>query len=389
MKKIKILFILQHLIAGGVEKSLETLLACFDKNQYDIDILLLEPSGINIKLAQNTRVIPFPNKQDSRLCSMYSRICKIANSFRKGDIYSAFKYSISYLLHHGVVSLDFKLRRFDIRGMYDFAVAYHVHQELSVYFAAKICKARHRYAWIHNDFESCGFRFTDTDLLKRIDSFFCVSKSVQKEFASFYPQFASKSALFYNIINLESVQTLSEEVIESPWNNNNELKLLTIARLDYQKGIDIAIQACSLLVERGVSLHWCIIGDGDDYPQYQRMINTLNLNSCITLLGYRKNPYPYIKLCDIYVQPSRHEGYGIAVAESRLLCKPIICTDFSGANEQIRNGITGSIVECTSEKIAGAIYDIYVSPQTKNMYIQNLKAESQVHNNDLVKKYFM
>ena len=51
-------------------------------------------------------------------------------------------------------------------------------------------------------------------------------------------------------------------------------------------------------------------------------------------LGSKINPYRFLKECDIYVQPSRGEGYCIALAEAICLEKPIVVTDFAGAREQ-------------------------------------------------------
>lgn len=77
---------------------------------------------------------------------------------------------------------------------------------------------------------------------------------------------------------------------------------------------------------------------------YRQLIIKHNVADCFTILGKKINPYPYIKNCDIYVQPSRHEAFGLVVKEAKILRKPIVCTDFDGADEQIENGKTGIIV---------------------------------------------
>ena len=73
------------------------------------------------------------------------------------------------------------------------------------------------------------------------------------------------------------------------------------------------------------------------------------------------NPYPYFKNCDIYVQTSRHEGYVTTVTEAKIFNKPIVCTDVSGAREQINDGVSGDIAEINSEsverKLLRLIYD--------------------------------
>ena len=68
-------------------------------------------------------------------------------------------------------------------------------------------------------------------------------------------------------------------------------------------------------------------------------------------MGAKSNPYPYIAKADIYVQPSRHEGYCLTLAEAKCLAKPIVTTNFIGAYEQIEDGYTGFIVGCDEEEL--------------------------------------
>ena len=58
----------------------------------------------------------------------------------------------------------------------------------------------------------------------------------------------------------------------------------------------------------------------------------------IIFLGMRENPAPYVKSCDLYLQPSRHEGYPITIVEARSLQKVIIASDIPSMREQIRDG---------------------------------------------------
>lgn len=57
------------------------------------------------------------------------------------------------------------------------------------------------------------------------------------------------------------------------------------------------------------------------------------------------NPYPYIKNCDIYVQTSIKEGFGLTVSEAKILRKPIVCTNFPTAKEIINHNVDGLLVE--------------------------------------------
>ena len=70
------------------------------------------------------------------------------------------------------------------------------------------------------------------------------------------------------------------------------------------------------------------------------------------LLGKKDNPYPYIKACDIYVQPSRYEGKSVTVREAQVLCKPVIVTNYTTARSQVKDGVDGCIVPQDNEGCA-------------------------------------
>lgn len=100
---------------------------------------------------------------------------------------------------------------------------------------------------------------------------------------------------------------------------------MSIGRLAYQKGFDLGIEVIEKLCKEGYAIKWYIIGEGNQRTELEQKISeSIYAKESIVLLGQQINPYPYLKMCDIYFQPSRHEGYGIAVAEARVFCKPIV-----------------------------------------------------------------
>ena len=100
-------------------------------------------------------------------------------------------------------------------------------------------------------------------------------------------------------------------------------------------------------------MKWYILGRGN--AEEERALSDLiewhRAEECISILGIRKNPYPYIKKADIYMQPSRHEGKPISVEEAKILCKPILVTNYTSAREQLENGKFGMITEISEEGI--------------------------------------
>jgi glycosyltransferase involved in cell wall biosynthesis len=137
-----------------------------------------------------------------------------------------------------------------------------------------------------------------------------------------------------------------------------------------------------MLLDDNLNLRWYLIGDGEEKENLEYLIKKNNLADRIILLGTIVNPYPYFKECDIYVQPSRHEGYCITLAEARLFNKAIVTTDSVGAKEQIVDGETGLIVKFDKFEIYNAIKKIIENKQLGIYITDNLKKDNLIANSN-------
>lgn len=153
---------------------------------------------------------------------------------------------------------------------------------------------------------------------KYYDTIFGVSKAIINSFNSLYPAEQIKSKIIYNVIDTREIIRKSKEFLPQEF-SNEVFKIVTVGRLTEQKGYDIAIDAANELKKKKIPFIWYVIGDGRDKNKLHHLVENKNLHSKFILLGRKNNPYPYIKNCDLYVQPSRHEGYGLAVLEARTL----------------------------------------------------------------------
>lgn len=135
-------------------------------------------------------------------------------------------------------------------------------------------------------------------------------------------------------------------------------------------------------LDDNLNLRWYLIGDGKEKENLEYLIKKNNLEDRIILLGTIGNPYPYFKECDIYVQPSRHEGYCITLAEARLFNKAIVTTDSVGAKEQIVDGETGLIVKFDKFEIYNAIKKIIENKQLGIYITDNLKKDNLIANSN-------
>ena len=106
------------------------------------------------------------------------------------------------------------------------------------------------------------------------------------------------------------------------------------------------------------AIKWYIIGYGGGEELIRQKIREAGMEDHVIILGKRSNPYPYIKACDIYVQPSRYEGKSVTVREAQMLCKPIVVTNYPTASSQIRNGVDGVIVPMDNEGCAKGLAQV-------------------------------
>jgi glycosyltransferase involved in cell wall biosynthesis len=216
-------------------------------------------------------------------------------------------------------------------------------------------QAKTKIGWLH--FDSKMFP-PDPKITKwahgNYKKIFAVSETAKKNYLELFPEFADKTEVFYNITNPVYVRQLANK--EEGFNdelNPSTKRILTVGRLSREKGQDLALDAAHLLIKAGVDFQWYFIGEGGGFEEYlKQKTQQLGLSSHVCFLGKKTNPYPYLKECDLYVQPSKHEGFCISLAEAICFEAPIVATDFCGAREQLTSRPNGFIAEHSPESLA-------------------------------------
>ena len=206
------------------------------------------------------------------------------------------------------------------------------------------------------------------------------------KFNAQYPYLRDKTEVFYNIINTEKIKRLSEDK-KSFEDNFDGIRILTVGRLTKEKGCDILPDIVANIINKGFNIRWYLLGDGEAREYLIKSILEKKIEDRLLLLGTKDNPYPFFKDCDIYVQPSRHEGYCITLGEAKRFNKPIITTNFVGALEQIDNNETGLIVNFNKQEIIDKIIRVIENRQLKLYMINNLKCIKYNSNSEINKIY--
>ena len=144
---------------------------------------------------------------------------------------------------------------------------------------------------------------------------------------------------------------------------------------------------CRRIIEKGLKVKWYLIGYGPDEDLITKRIEESSMQESVILLGKKENPYPFIKFCDYYVQPSRFEGKAVTVREAQFLCKPVIITDYSTSKSQLKDGYDGLIVPMKNEECAAKISTILQDGKQADSLSQNCSREDYTNAEEIKKIY--
>ena len=143
----------------------------------------------------------------------------------------------------------------------------------------------------------------------------------------------------------------------------------------------------SVIKDKNIDIRWYIIGFGSDENLIRQKIVEAGMQEHVIILGKKENPYPYIKACDIYVQPSRYEGKSVTVREAQMLYKPVVVTNYPTASSQIQDGIDGVIVPMDNEGCAKGLADFILDEAKQSQIVEYLKTHDYGNINEVNKIY--
>ena len=393
MKKESILFVIDSLHCAGAEKSLTTLLSLLDYSKYDVDLQLfgyggaleeLVPKEVNIlkpmeyikfsSLSTKNAVIKSLKNMNFKMLS--SRL-KFSLAIRKDNYSNAQKARVYWQKVSNVIEKNNK--------EYDIAISY-AQGVPTFYVAEKVC-AKKKLAWVN-----VSYKLEDEDRVfqeqfyDKYNKIVAVSDSAKNIFLETFPKYTDKLEIIYDINDADFIKKMSDQG-QSYNDNYTGLRILTIGRLANQKGYDMALEACKILKEKGIEFKWYSLGIGPLKEEIEKYINENNLENNFKLLGVKSNPYPFIKDCDIYVQTSRFEGFGIAIAEARMLNKPVVTTRFDAVYNQMKDRKNGLVVDMNSQGIVNGILELINNKKLTNEIISYLKTEKKGNTEELEKFY--
>ena len=379
---MKVLLMMNDLHGGGQEKAIVSLLSELSKkDEYDITLLLLRAQGVFLEDVPPSVQIRTVNVSERIIDScLLSSKARIKKALCQGHPWEIVHVLQEYHRHRNRSISEIVLnewKRYDhlvpvCMGTYDVAIDYQGQGSFPTYYIARKVKASKKYSWVHNDFsivsEDVSFLSGCYSEYSKIIS---VSEKAKKAFVAKFPHFQEKAAVCYNVINKQEILEKAKETMVVP---KEGINIVTVGRLSYQKGYDIAFQAIKRLKEIQKRVTYWVVGEGEEESRLKDLVNRLDIADCVCFVGFQKNPYPYIQMADMYLQPSRFEGYCLTLGEAKKLNKVIVTTDFAGASEQIAHRVDGSITACNEEDIFNELKYLIEHPELCDKYRTTLQS---------------
>ena len=381
MKKKKILFVIESLACAGAEKSLTTLLNLMDYTKFDVDLQLFGYGGAFEKL--------LPKEVNLLPKLKYFEYCESLLINNKN-------FKIKYLLARLGYSMKIRTLKYENIGKsvllwkkikkciekneikYDYAIAYA--QGVPTFYVADCVTAEKKYAWVNVTYiPQKKFKKFINQYYDRYNKIVCVSDMTLQQFKETFPDYKDNANVIYDINDEKMMIKMSkmQSDAKKDMKTDKKWKLLTVGRLSKQKGYDIAMEACKILKEQGISFMWYALGKGPLEDEIKNKIKEYQLEDNFKLLGVKENPYPYYKECDIYVQTSKFEGFGLALTEARVFNKPIVTTEFDAVYMQIKPNVNGLVTKMDGESIAESIMKIIEDENLRETIINNIKQEKK------------
>lgn len=332
-----VLFVCIGSNVGGIEKSLINILNKINYEKYYVDLLLWEapgelyrliPDKVNIidrgyiDVVEKKYLKNYSIRMQSEIVARY--IYKKILSSINGKVWNASKR---------------------INKQYDVAIAFSQNDYSGEYVIDRVNACR-KFLWFHHgiyDLKGIHHEF-NLQYYPKFDAVIAVSDACKLDLLRVFPSMKSKIKVLYNEIDSDEIIRKSEEF--SP--TDVIIKgccIVTVGRIAEEKGTEIAIEVAKKLKENGCLFTWIFVGKGTMWDIISEKIKNYDLEQECILIGAKSNPYPYMKMADIYVQPSKVEAFGLTVGEAKVLNKKIIAFDLPEIKKQLLGYHNAKIVQ--------------------------------------------
>ena len=206
-------------------------------------------------------------------------------------------------------------------------------------------------------------RFVEHFIYRGYDAIVANSSETKQSLCFWLPKLEGKIFVIENGVPKPQTQKLCYQLANPPL-------LLVIARLTFDKGVDIAIDAVRILLNEGVPVRLTIVGDGTERQKLENMARGLP----IKFLGFQEATEAYMVNHDILIIPSRREGFGLTAVEGLLVGIPIIAASVDFLKRNIKHRVHGLLFEPGNPKdLADKIKEMLSSKELRTKLAQHGK----------------
>lgn len=364
MKK-KLIFVTKALWHGGIETALIQLLHALPPEKYDVTVLLLcAQRPLADRLPANCHLIVADRDSTVSFSAPYAH----ARLFHLAEPATA-----PSPLHRALMGLTPAVKwaenRLYIRyirrnlpqTVYDCCLIY---SDVAAETAVRAVNAKKYLLFYHHG--AMRRVYHDTIGYRKSQAILAVSQGQAEKLRAFRPRYSHKVHVIPNLMDANRVrQSAAAHKMTVP---EGIFPIVSCGRLTPEKGMDLAVLACARLVARGYDrIHWWIVGGGNGEDELRRQIRQSGMEPYMTVTGMVDDPYPWIDMAQIYVQPSRFESYSMTVVEALCLGKAIVSTDNGGAGEILQDGVTGILCPISGQAIADSVESLLVNEEKRQL----------------------
>ena len=399
MKKGRVFVNMHYMELGGAERALLGLLNALDTSRVEVDLFINQHTGEFMPLIPE-KIHLLPEKRGYNAIERPMK--QILLEGQLGVLYGRLKAKRLHASYHASLTGDAErmdssgfqyvadavqpfLPSLGYLGEYDLAISFITPHNIVL----NKVKAKKKIAWIHTDYSTIHVNVEkELPVWGGYDHIMSISPDCTRSFLKMFPSLKDKIIEIENILSPDFVRTQANLLDVTDEMPPTGIKLLSVGRYTHAKNYDNVPDIARRIVEAGCpDLRWYIIGFGSDEALILQKIADAGMQDHVILLGKKENPYPYIKACDIYVQPSRYEGKSVTVREAQVLCRPVVVTDYPTAKSQISDGIDGVIVPMDNEACASGIVNVIKDKELQNTVSNYLVTHDYGNESEVEKIY--
>lgn len=360
MKKKKILFFLYNLAGGGAERTIINIINNLDQDLFDIVLVI----GTN----KNNDYGDLINKNIKLVCLNSSRLRFSIFKLRKCILSEKPDLLFSTMNAINIVMLLSKLLTFK-------KIPVIVREANNRTQSGKV-------SFINKVLTTFLYNRVATKVIS-------LSEGVKKDLIDNFHVKESNINVIYNPVEVEKIQELSKEKVVDINIEKNEKLIIAVGRLVEQKDHETLIKAFEM-VNRVVKSKLIIIGKGPKERELKRLSKNLGVEGNVKFLGFKKNPYKYMRLADVLVLSSKWEGFGHVIVEAMSVGTPVISTNCnSGPGEIIGDDKYGLLVPVgNSKELANKLIELLNNQHKMNHYSHRGMERAKVfHAAKITKQY--